>query len=77
MVVCCLCSAAIECFIIRHLVNTEQNEKAVFCLQKGEYEEAGRLLEGAGKTVPGLINEGIMYMNRFKDTSQEEYLQQA
>ncbi len=77
MVVCCLCSAAIECFIIRHLVNTEQNEKAVFCLQKGEYEEAGRLLEGAGKTVPGLINEGIMYMNRFKDTSREEYLQQA
>lgn len=75
MVVCCLCSAAIECFIIRHLVNTEQNEKAVFCLQKGEYEEAGRLLEGAGKTVPGLINEGIMYMNRFKDTSREEYLQ--
>ena len=63
--------------MLYNLVNTEQNEKAVFCLQKGEYEEAGRLLEGAGKTVPGLINEGIMYMNRFKDTSREEYLQQA
>ena len=55
MVVCCLCSAAIECFIIRHLVNTEQNEKAVFCLQKGEYEEAGRLLEGQVRRFPVLL----------------------
>lgn len=29
------------------------------------------------QTVPYLINEGILCMNRFKNTSKEEYLQQA
>ena len=55
MVVCCLCSAAIECFIIRHLVNTEKNEKAVFCLQKGEYEELAACWKRRVRRFPVLL----------------------
>lgn len=55
MVVCCLCSAAIECFIIRHLVNTEQNEKAVFCLQKENMRRLAACWKGQVRRFPVLL----------------------
>lgn len=64
-------------FSFLQIQNESYQQKSVAAWENGQYAEAILLMEQTGNQTPNLINRGLLYMQYYKKTTDQKYLQMA